>query len=194
MKRLKVMCIFGTRPEAIKMCPLIIELKKEQEIETIVTVTGQHTDMLDNVLQIFNVIPDYNLAIMENEQTLTSITVKVIAKLDQLLSDVKPDIVLVHGDTTTTFAASLSAFYKKIKIGHIEAGLRTYHKYSPFPEEVNRQLTSVIADFHFAPTALTKENLLLENIDEQNIFVVGNTAIDSFAFTINDQYHNQILD
>lgn len=188
MNKIKVMTIFGTRPEAIKMCPLVNELKRRKEIDCKVCVTAQHREMLDQVLDIFNLTPDYDLNIMKNKQTLSTITTSVLNGLDKIFAVEKPNLVLVHGDTTTTFAASLSAFYNKIKIGHVEAGLRTYNKYSPFPEEANRVLTGHIADLHFAPTKTSKENLLKESISENSIFITGNTVIDAMASTVEEDY------
>lgn len=188
MNKIKVMTIFGTRPEAIKMCPLVNELKRRKEIDCKVCVTAQHREMLDQVLDIFNLTPDYDLNIMKNKQTLSTITTNVLTGLDEIFAEEKPNLVLVHGDTTTTFAASLSAFYNKIKIGHVEAGLRTYNKYSPFPEESNRVLTGHISDLHFAPTKTSKENLLKEAISENSIFITGNTVIDAMASTVEEDY------
>lgn len=188
MDRIKVMTIFGTRPEAIKMCPLVNELKRKKEIDCKVCVTAQHREMLDQVLDIFKLMPDYDLNIMKNKQTLSTITTSVLNGLDEIFMKEKPNLVLVHGDTTTTFAASLSAFYNKIKIGHVEAGLRTYNKYSPFPEEANRVLTGHIADLHFAPTKTSKENLLKEAINEDSIFITGNTVIDAMSSTVKENY------
>lgn len=188
LNKIKVMTIFGTRPEAIKMCPLVNELKRRKEIDCKVCVTAQHREMLDQVLDIFNLTPDYDLNIMKNKQTLSTITTSVLNGLDEIFAVEKPNLVLVHGDTTTTFAASLSAFYNKIKIGHVEAGLRTYNKYSPFPEEANRVLTGHIADLHFAPTKTSKENLLKEAISENSIFITGNTVIDAMASTVEEDY------
>jgi len=194
-KPIKVMAIFGTRPEAIKMAPLILELKKRpKEFETIVTVTAQHREMLDQVLTLFNITPDYDLDIMKKKQTLTQITTQAIEGLDKIMKKTKPDIVLVHGDTSTTFAGSLAALYNQVSIGHVEAGLRTWDKYSPFPEEINRQLTSVVADLHFSPTKKAKENLLNEGKPVDRIFVTGNTAIDALKTTVQKPYSNKILD
>lgn len=188
------MVVFGTRPEAIKMAPLILQLKKQLEkFETMTVVTAQHQQMLDQVLQTFNIEPDIDLNIMIKQQTLTDITVKILAKLDKLLKEMKPDIILVHGDTTTTFAASLAAFYNQVRIGHVEAGLRTWEKYSPFPEEMNRQMTDAVIDLYFAPTMQSKVNLIKENHDEKNIFVTGNTAIDALKVTVQEHYHHDIL-
>lgn len=188
MNKIKVMTVFGTRPEAIKMAPLIKELKKREEIESKVCVTAQHRQMLDQVLNLFNIVPDYDLNVMQNMQTLSGITTKVLLGLEGVFKDAKPDIVLVHGDTTTTFAGSLAAFYNKIKIGHVEAGLRTHNKYFPYPEEMNRRLTGALADLHFAPTLNSKQNLLNEGIKEENIFVTGNTVIDAMEYTVEKNY------
>lgn len=189
MKKIRVMSVFGTRPEAVKMAPLVKELEKHEEIESIVCVTAQHREMLDQVLELFDIKPDYDLDIMKERQSLTGITNRVLEGLDKVLDEAKPDIVLVHGDTTTSFAAALAAFYKQIKVGHVEAGLRTYNKYEPFPEEMNRKLTGSIADMHFSPTPLAKENLLKENVDERSIFVTGNTVIDAIKHTVESEYH-----
>jgi UDP-N-acetylglucosamine 2-epimerase (non-hydrolysing) len=183
----KVMSVFGTRPEAIKMIPVIKELEKRSDIESIVCVTGQHLEMLHQVLNSFDVKPDYDLKIMKNNQTLGTITSSVIEKLSVVLEEVKPDLVLVHGDTTTTFSTALSCFYHQIDVGHVEAGLRTFNKYSPFPEEINRTLTSELASIHFAPTAANKKNLNRQNIKNE-IFVTGNTAIDVLKYTVSDDY------
>lgn len=188
MRKIKIMTIFGTRPEAIKMAPLVNELKSRKEIETLVCVTAQHREMLDQVLDIFNIKPDYDLNIMKQSQSLSDITTEVLKGLEGIIESSKPDMVLVHGDTTTTFAGSLAAFYAHTKIGHVEAGLRTFDKYFPFPEEMNRKLTSAMADIHFAPTMLSKSNLLREGIDEKSIFVTGNTAIDAMASTVEEGY------
>ncbi len=193
-QRLKVMTVFGTRPEAIKMAPVVLELKKHQEeIETIVVVTAQHREMLDQVLQCFQIKPDHDLDMMKDRQTLEEITTRGLEKLSSLMKDIKPDIVLVHGDTTTTFIASLAAFYNKIQIGHVEAGLRTWNKQSPFPEEMNRQLTGVLADLHFAPTKKAAENLLAENKNNDYIHITGNTVIDALKTTIQKDYMHPIL-
>ncbi|GAA1370523.1 non-hydrolyzing UDP-N-acetylglucosamine 2-epimerase [Peribacillus frigoritolerans] len=193
--RIKVMTIFGTRPEAIKMAPLVLELEKYNEIiESIVTVTAQHREMLDQVLDVFSITPDYDLNIMKERQTLTGVTINALSGLDNVMKEVQPDLVLVHGDTSTTFVASLAAFYNQISVGHVEAGLRTWNKYSPFPEEVNRQLTGVIADLHFAPTAQSKGNLIQENKKEEAIFVTGNTAIDALKTTVSSSYKHELLD
>ncbi|WP_416175779.1 non-hydrolyzing UDP-N-acetylglucosamine 2-epimerase [Clostridium sp.] len=188
MKTLKTITIFGTRPEAIKMAPLVKELERRNSIENKVCVTAQHRQMLDQVLDLFDIKPDFDLNIMKNKQTLTGITTKVLEGLEEIFEAENPDLVLVHGDTTTTFAASLAAFYKKIKVGHVEAGLRTYNKYFPFPEEMNRKLTGAIADLHFAPTERSRNNLLREGVCKDNIFVTGNTVIDAMKFTVNSSY------
>lgn len=189
------MTIFGTRPEAIKMAPLVLELKKYPDhIESLVTVTAQHRQMLDQVLSAFSIKPDFDLDIMKDRQTLADITTRALTKLNELLVQEKPDIVLVHGDTTTTFVGSLAAFYNQISVGHVEAGLRTRNKYSPFPEEINRQITGVIADLHFAPTEKSKQNLLEENKDLEQIYVTGNTAIDALKTTVRGDYHHEVLD
>ncbi|WP_028401473.1 non-hydrolyzing UDP-N-acetylglucosamine 2-epimerase [Ectobacillus panaciterrae] len=194
-ERIKVMTIFGTRPEAIKMAPLVLELQKHPEqIESIVTVTAQHRQMLDQVLHIFGITPDYDLNIMKDRQTLLDITTRGLEGLDAVMKEAKPDIVLVHGDTTTTFIASLAAFYNQIPIGHVEAGLRTWDKYSPYPEEMNRQLTGVLADLHFAPTAKSATNLQRENKKEQAIFITGNTAIDALKTTVKETYEHPVLE
>ncbi|WP_442899500.1 non-hydrolyzing UDP-N-acetylglucosamine 2-epimerase [Exiguobacterium sp. MMG028] len=190
---IKVMTVFGTRPEAIKMAPLVLELKKRSDIEPIVVVTAQHRQMLDQVLSLFEIKPDYDLDVMKDKQTLFDVTTRVLHGLDEVMKEAKPDIVLVHGDTTTTFAASLAAFYNQIAIGHVEAGLRTYNKYSPYPEEMNRQLTGVMADMHFAPTETSAENLKRENKTEADIFVTGNTAIDALKTTVREDYESDLL-
>ncbi|MCZ0874267.1 non-hydrolyzing UDP-N-acetylglucosamine 2-epimerase [Peribacillus sp. AS_2] len=193
-QRIKVMTVFGTRPEAIKMAPVVLELKKHpEEIETIVVVTAQHREMLDQVLQCFQINPDHDLDMMKDRQTLEEITTRGLEKLSSLMKDIKPDIVLVHGDTTTTFIASLAAFYNKIQIGHVEAGLRTGNKYSPYPEEMNRQLTGVMADLHFAPTNQAAENLISENKKSDYIHITGNTAIDALKTTVRKDYDHPIL-
>ncbi|WHY00009.1 UDP-N-acetylglucosamine 2-epimerase (non-hydrolyzing) [Neobacillus sp. DY30] len=193
--QLKVMTVFGTRPEAIKMAPLVKELAKhDDKIESIVTVTAQHREMLDQVLKIFAIQPDYDLNIMKDRQSLIDVTTRSLEGLNKVFQEVKPDIVLVHGDTTTTFVASLAAFYNSIPIGHVEAGLRTWNKYSPYPEEMNRQLTGVLADLHFSPTSQSKENLLVENKPAKSIFVTGNTAIDALKTTVKTQYSHPVLD
>ncbi|MEG8979416.1 UDP-N-acetylglucosamine 2-epimerase (non-hydrolyzing) [Priestia megaterium] len=191
---IKVMTIFGTRPEAIKMAPLVLELKKRpEEFEAIVTVTAQHREMLDQVLSIFDIQPDYDLNIMKDRQTLMDVTTRGLEGLDDVMKKVKPDIVLVHGDTTTTFIAGLAAFYNQIQVGHVEAGLRTWNKYSPYPEEMNRQLTGVLADLHFAPTDKSAGNLQAENKKEERIFVTGNTAIDALKTTVKETYEHEVL-
>jgi UDP-N-acetylglucosamine 2-epimerase (non-hydrolysing) len=191
---IKVMTIFGTRPEALKMAPLVLELKKRpEEFEAIVTVTAQHREMLDQVLSIFDIQPDYDLNIMKDRQTLMDVTTRGLEGLDDIMKKVKPDIVLVHGDTTTTFIAGLAAFYNQIEVGHVEAGLRTWNKYSPYPEEMNRQLTGVLADLHFAPTDKSAANLQAENKKEERIFVTGNTAIDALKTTVKETYEHEVL-
>lgn len=187
MSLIRVMSIFGTRPEAIKMCPLVKELSRHEEIESIVCVTAQHRQMLDQVLEVFHIQPDYDLNIMSKGQTLYDITSRVLLGLGELFQQVRPNLILVHGDTTTTFSAALAAFYAKIPVGHVEAGLRTFDKYSPFPEEMNRCLTGRIAELHFAPTENNRKNLMNENITK-NIYVTGNTVIDSFGYTIHGDY------
>ena len=187
-KMIKVMTVFGTRPEAIKMAPLVKELEKRDEIQSIVAVTAQHRQMLDQVLEIFDIKPDYDLNIMKDRQTLLSITTNGLTGMDEVIKEAKPDIVLVHGDTSTTFVGALAAFYNQVKVGHVEAGLRTYDKYSPFPEEMNRKLTGAIADFHFSPTISNKNNLLRENVDEDSIYITGNTVIDALQTTVRDDY------
>ncbi|WP_407967085.1 non-hydrolyzing UDP-N-acetylglucosamine 2-epimerase [Enterococcus faecium] len=192
--KIKIMTIFGTRPEAIKMAPLIKAIENDERFESIVTVTAQHRQMLDQVMNIFDLKADYDLNIMKDGQTLTDITSRVIKELDSVLVEAKPDIILVHGDTTTTFAASIAGFYHQIKIGHVEAGLRTWNKYSPFPEEMNRQLTDTLADIYFAPTVMSKSNLLKEGRPEESIFITGNTVIDAMEYTIKQNYSNELLD
>ncbi|WP_278885526.1 non-hydrolyzing UDP-N-acetylglucosamine 2-epimerase [Ligilactobacillus agilis] len=193
MDKIKVMTVFGTRPEAIKMAPLVLALQTDERFEAVTTVTAQHREMLDQVLEIFKIVPDYDLNIMHKEQTLTEITANVLTKLDQVIKTVKPDIILVHGDTTTTFAASVAAFYNQVAIGHVEAGLRTWNKYSPFPEEMNRQMTDDLADLYFAPTEESKANLLKENQAAAKIFVTGNTAIDALEQTVSSDYQHELL-
>jgi UDP-N-acetylglucosamine 2-epimerase (non-hydrolysing) len=194
IKPIKVMTIFGTRPEAIKMAPLVLEFQKYPEFFTpIVAVTAQHRQMLDQVLELFSIKPDYDLNIMKERQTLAGITTKALTGLDDVMKEAQPDIVLVHGDTTTTFAASLAAFYNQIIIGHVEAGLRTWNKYSPYPEEMNRQLTGTMADLHFAPTPQAEQNLLQEN-KKNHIFVTGNTATDALKTTVQTTYSHPILE
>ena len=195
MKPIKVMTIFGTRPEAIKMAPIILLMQQHQnEFQPITVVSAQHREMLDQVMAVFHIKPDYDLNIMKQNQTLSDITTRVITALDAIITKVQPDIILVHGDTTTTFAASISAFYHKIKIGHVEAGLRTWNKLSPYPEEMNRQLTDVLADLYFAPTELSRHNLLKENHPDNEIFVTGNTAIDALKQTVTPDYKHSVLD
>ncbi len=188
MKKIKVMTVFGTRPEAIKMAPLVKELEKNEKIESIVCVTAQHRQMLDQVLAIFDIKPNYDLDIMKDRQTLISITTNVLQGLDEVLKQAKPDIVLVHGDTSTTFVGALAAFYNQIPVGHVEAGLRTYDKYSPFPEEMNRCLTGRIADLHFSPTISNRNNLVKEAIEDKDIFITGNTVIDALKTTVSKDY------
>lgn len=194
MEQKKVMIVFGTRPEAIKMCPLVKELKKSEALKTIVCVTGQHREMLEQVLEIFKVEPDYDLAIMKQGQDLFDITQKILEGMKGLMKEVQPDIVLVHGDTTTAYVTALAAFYLQIPIGHVEAGLRTYHMDSPFPEEFNRQSIGLAAKYHFAPTETAKGNLLREGKSEDSIFVTGNTGIDALFTTVNKEYKNPILE
>ena len=191
---IKVMTIFGTRPEAIKMAPLVKELEKREEIESIVCVTAQHREMLDQVLEVFDIKPDYDLNIMKQGQTLADITTRALVGLEEVIKKENPNIVLVHGDTTTTFAGALAAYYNQIDIGHVEAGLRTWNKYSPFPEEMNRQMVDRVTDMFFAPTEVSKNNLLNEGIEESKIYVTGNTAIDAMKTTVKDNYNNEILD
>ena len=188
MKKIKVMTIFGTRPEAIKMAPLVNELKRDEDIEDIVCVTAQHRQMLDQVLDIFGIVPDYDLNVMKDRQTLPQIKSSVLQGIVEVIEKAKPDMILVHGDTTTTFAGALAGFYSKVKIGHVEAGLRTYDKYSPFPEEMNRKLVGSMADLHFCPTENNKNNLLKENIPGDGIYITGNTVIDALKTTVSDSY------
>lgn len=190
---IKVMTVFGTRPETIKMAPLVKELKKREEIETIVCVTAQHREMLDQVLKAFQIVPDYDLNLMKKGQTLSDITSGVLKGIEEVIQKVHPDIVLVHGDTTTTFAGALAAFYNQVAIGHVEAGLRTYNKYSPFPEEANRQFVGSIADMNFAPTEKSRDNLLKEGKNPETIIVTGNTAIDALQTTVQEDYQDEIL-
>ena len=194
MKKLKVMSVYGTRPEAIKMCPLVKELEKRPEIESIVTLTAQHRELLDGVNEFFGVTADYDLNIMKPAQTLSTITSDILLGMDKVLSECQPDVLLVHGDTSTSFAAALSAFYRKIPVGHVEAGLRTYDRYSPFPEEMNRNLTGKLATYHFAPTEKNRKNLAAEGITE-NVYVTGNTVLDTFKYTVTDTYefHDETL-
>lgn len=190
----KVMLVFGTRPEAIKMCPLVIELEKRNSIQTVVCVTGQHRQMLDQVLQVFGVVPNYDLSIMKDKQTLFDVTVNILERIKIVLEEVKPDVVLVHGDTSTTFVTALACFYMQIPVGHVEAGLRTYNIYSPYPEEFNRQAVSIISRYNFAPTELSKRNLLKEGKNSENIYVTGNTAIDALKTTVRTDYAHPELD
>lgn len=190
----KVMLVFGTRPEAIKMCPLVNELKKRESIQTIVCVTGQHRQMLDQVLETFNVVPDYDLSIMKQGQTLFDITTGILERIKAVLVEVKPDVCLVHGDTSTTFVTALACFYLQIPVGHVEAGLRTYDIYSPYPEEFNRQAVGIIAKYNFAPTELAKKHLLDEGKNPDSIYVTGNTVIDAMQHTVVDDYHHPELD
>lgn len=194
MKKIKVMTVFGTRPEAIKMAPVVQALTTDPAFEAITVVTAQHREMLDQVLNIFHITPQYDLNIMQPGQSLTDITVRILTALAPILTQEKPDIVLVHGDTSTTFAASLSAFYQQIAIGHVEAGLRTWQKYSPYPEEINRQLTDDLSDLYFAPTATSKVNLLAQHHPAKQIFITGNTAIDALQETVSADYHHDLLD
>ncbi|WP_413305728.1 UDP-N-acetylglucosamine 2-epimerase (non-hydrolyzing) [Bacillus sp. 1P10SD] len=190
----KIMVVFGTRPEAIKMCPLVKELKTRDKIHTFVCVTGQHREMLDQVLEAFNVVPDYDLSIMKEKQTLFDVTINILEKMKDVLEEVKPEVVLVHGDTSTTFVTSLACFYLQIPVGHVEAGLRTYNIYSPFPEEFNRQAVGIVAKYNFAPTELSKENLLKEGKVASTIYVTGNTAIDALKTTVRDDYTHEQLE
>ncbi len=188
MDKIKVMTVFGTRPEAIKMCPLVLELKKYEDITPVVCVTAQHREMLDQVLEAFNVKPDYDLDIMKTRQSLAGITTRVLMGMEEVFKAERPDIVLVHGDTSTSFVAALGAFYEQIKVGHVEAGLRTYDIYSPFPEEMNRQLTGRIANLHFSPTQKNFDNLIKENVDGEKIYITGNTVIDALKTTVKEKY------
>lgn len=192
----KIVSVFGTRPEAIKMCPLAKGLEADKDLESVVLVTGQHREMLDQVLEVFDVVPDYDMNIMKKNQSLTQVTSNILTGIEEILDEIKPNMILVHGDTGTSFAAALAAFYKRIPVGHVEAGLRTFDKWSPFPEEVNRSLTGRIADLHFAPTQKNKENLMKENIDESLIYLTGNTVIDALKLTVSDDYcfNHEFLD
>ena len=190
----KVMLVFGTRPEAIKMCPLVNELKTRKTLETVVCVTGQHRQMLDQVLETFRVTPDYDLSIMKDKQTLFDITINILNRICDVLEDARPDVVLVHGDTSTTFATALACFYLQIPVGHVEAGLRTYNLYSPYPEEFNRQAVSLVSQYNFAPTERAKSNLLQEGKDEKTIWVTGNTAIDALKTTVREGYTHPELE
>jgi len=190
----KVMLVFGTRPEAIKMCPLVNELKSRKNIETIVCVTGQHRQMLDQVLAAFNVEPDYDLSIMKDKQTLFDVTINILDRIRNVLEEVKPDVVLVHGDTSTTFVTALACFYMQIPVGHVEAGLRTYNIWSPYPEEFNRQAVSIISKYNFAPTELSRDNLIKEGKAEDSIYITGNTAIDALKTTVREDYNHPELE
>ena len=190
----KVMLVFGTRPEAIKMCPLVNELKTRENIETIVCVTGQHRQMLDQVLEVFDVVPDYDLSIMKEKQTLFDITTNILNDIRKVLEEVRPDVVLVHGDTSTTFVTALACFYLQIPVGHVEAGLRTYNIYSPYPEEFNRQAVGIISNYNFAPTEKAKENLIKEGKKKESIYVTGNTAIDALKTTVKKEYYHSELE
>lgn len=190
----KVMLVFGTRPEAIKMCPLVNELKTRKGIETAVCVTGQHRQMLDQVLEAFSVVPDYDLSVMKDRQTLFDVTTNILNRIREVLETVRPDVVLVHGDTSTTFVTALACYYLQIPVGHVEAGLRTYNIYSPYPEEFNRQAVGIIAAYHFAPTELSKENLLKEGKKPETIYVTGNTAIDALKTTVRKDYTHPVLE
>ena len=195
MKKIKVMSVFGTRPEAIKMAPLVLELKKQSDVfDSTVVVTAQHREMLDQVLEIFDIVPDYDLDIMKKNQSLADITSNALQKLDPVMKEVNPDIVLVHGDTTTAYVASLAGFYNQIKVGHVEAGLRTWNIYSPFPEEANRQMIDVVSELYFAPTKMSQDNLLAEKKKSEAIFVTGNTVIDALKETVKSDYHHETLD
>ncbi len=194
MEKIKVISIFGTRPEAIKMAPLVKELEKREEIQSIVCVTAQHREMLDQVLETFDITPDFDLNIMQQGQTLADITTRALTGIDGVIKETNPDIILVHGDTTTTFAGGLAAFYNQVAIGHVEAGLRTYNKYSPYPEEMNRQMVDCMTDMFFAPTDMSRDNLLKENVDDAKIYVTGNTAIDAMSTTVNHDYTHEVLD
>lgn len=191
--QIKVMTIFGTRPETIKMAPLVKELENRKEIKSVVCVTAQHRQMLDQVIEAFQIKPDYDLDIMERGQTLTDITVKVLKGIEKVIEKVKPDLILVHGDTTTTFAGAMAAFYHQIPIGHVEAGLRTYNKYSPYPEEINRQFVGLVADLNFAPTERSKQNLIDEGKKIDTIYVTGNTAIDALNTTVKEDFEDEII-
>ena len=194
MKKKTVMLVFGTRPEAIKMCPLVNELKSRKGIEAVVCVTGQHRQMLDQVLNAFSVVPDYDLSVMKDRQTLFDITVSILDRIKEVLQTVKPDVVLVHGDTSTTFVTALACFYLQIPVGHVEAGLRTYDIFSPYPEEFNRQAVGIVASYHFAPTELSRNNLIREGKPESKIFVTGNTAIDALKTTVREDYTHPELE
>jgi UDP-N-acetylglucosamine 2-epimerase (non-hydrolysing) len=193
-KMKKVMVVFGTRPEAIKMCPLVKEMKTRKKLNTIVCVSGQHREMLDQVLTAFDVIPDYDLSVMKAKQTLFDVTTNILEKMKSVLEEAKPDVVLVHGDTSTTFATALACFYLQIPVGHVEAGLRTYNIYSPYPEEFNRQAVGIVASYNFTPTEMSKENLLKEGKDPATIYVTGNNAIDALRTTVKNDYHHELLE
>ncbi|MBR6155324.1 MAG: UDP-N-acetylglucosamine 2-epimerase (non-hydrolyzing) [Lachnospiraceae bacterium] len=190
----KVMVVFGTRPEAIKMCPVVKELKSRKNLETVVCVTGQHREMLAQVLEAFHVVPDYDLAVMKQKQTLFDITISILEKIKAVLEEVKPDVVLVHGDTSTTFVTALACFYMQIPVGHVEAGLRTHDIYSPYPEEFNRQAVSIVSKYNFAPTEMAKNNLVQEGRDPSSIYVTGNTVIDALKTTVTEEYHHPELE
>lgn len=190
----KVMVVFGTRPEAIKMCPLVKELKKQKNMQTVVCVSGQHRQMLDQVLHAFEVIPDYDLSIMKEKQTLFDVTTNILNSIKEVLEKEKPDVCLVHGDTSTTFVTALACFYLQIPVGHVEAGLRTYNIYSPYPEEFNREAVGLIAKYHFAPTEVARDNLLREGKNKDDIYVTGNTAIDALKTTVKKEYHHPLLE
>ena len=190
----KVMLVFGTRPEAIKICPLVNELKTRKGIQTVVCVTGQHRQMLDQVLETFGVVPDYDLSIMKDKQTLFDITTAILEKIKAVLEEVKPDVVLVHGDTSTTFVTALACFYLQIPVGHVEAGLRTYNIYSPYPEEFNRQAVGIISKYNFAPTQLAADHLIKEGKDPSTIYITGNTVIDAMQHTVREDYTHPELD
>ncbi len=193
-KMKKIMLVFGTRPEAVKMCPLVLELKKRNNLQIVVCVTGQHRQMLDTVLETFGVVPDYDLSVMKERQTLFDVTVNILDKMKAVLEEVRPDIVLVHGDTSGTFSAALACFYMRIPVGHVEAGLRTYNLESPYPEEFNRQAVGLLAKYHFAPTETAKQNLIREGHDEADIFVTGNTAIDALHTTVRTEYSGEWME
>ena len=188
------MLVFGTRPEAIKMCPVVNELKTRENVKTVVCVTGQHRQMLNQVLETFQVVPDYDLAIMKDRQTLFDVTVNILERIKAVLEEVKPDVVLVHGDTSTTFVTALACFYLQIPVGHVEAGLRTYNIFSPYPEEFNRQAVSIISKLNFAPTEISRDNLIKEGKDPETIYITGNTAIDALKTTVREDYQNKYLD
>ncbi len=194
MEKIKVMSVFGTRPETIKMAPLVKELKSRAEFESVVCVTAQHRQMLDQVLSAFHIEPEYDLDVMQQGQTLSDITARVLQGLERVIHEVQPHIILVHGDTTTTFAGALAAYYARVAVGHVEAGLRTYDKYSPYPEEMNRQFVGCVADLHFAPTELSRQNLLREGKKPETIVVTGNTAIDALKTTVREDYSNELLE